>query len=256
MVVTRRREQAGELRRALEQKGAKVVELPTIALASPESWAPVDEAIRRLETYDWAVFTSANGVDAFFGRLRRHRKSAKNLRGLRLAAIGPATARALRAHGLRPDVVPDEFRAEGLLAALGKERWHGQRVLLARAAKAREILPRELRRRGAQVSVVAVYQTVLPEQSRARARRVFAGARAPDAIAFTSSSTVKNFFALHGRRWARKALAGVTVATIGPVTSRTVRALGLRVGVEANPYTVPALVRALERHFRRRSSLS
>lgn len=256
VVVTRRREQAGELRKTLECKGAKVIELPTIELAPPLSWVPVDAAIRRLESYDWVVFTSTNGVDAFLRRLRRHGKSAKHLSRARLAAIGPATARALKAQGLRADVVPDEFRAEGLLAALGQKRWRGQRVLLARAAKAREILPMELQRRGARVSVVAVYRTVLPERSRAQARRIFDRGRAPDAIAFTSSSTVKNFFALHGRRWARKALAGVAVATIGPVTSRTARALGLRVDVEANPYTVPALAQALERHCRRRSSLS
>jgi uroporphyrinogen III methyltransferase/synthase len=232
-----------------------VVELPTIALAPPASWKPLDEAIRQLESYDWLVFTSANGVDGFFARLRRHRRHAKTLRGFRLAAIGPATARALRARGLRPNVVPDEFRAEGLLAALRGVRWGGQRVLLARAAKAREVLPRELRRRGARVKVVPVYQTILPKQSRERARKIFTRKAKPEAVTFTSSSTVKNFFALKGRAWARRALQGVAVATIGPVTSQTARALGLRVSVEANPYTVPALVRALERYFRQQPSL-
>jgi uroporphyrinogen III methyltransferase/synthase len=232
-----------------------VVKLPTIALAPPASWKPLDEAIRQLETYDWLVFTSANGVEGFFARLRRHRKQAKTLRGFRLAAIGPATARALRARGLRPNVVPDEFRAEGLLAALRGVRWGGQRVLLARAAKAREVLPRELRRRGARVNVVPVYQTILPKPSRERARRIFTRRGKPEAVTFTSSSTVKNFFALNGRPWARRALESVAVATIGPVTSRTARALGLRVSVEANPYTVPALVRALERYFRQQPSL-
>ena len=232
------------------------MELPTIALVAPRSWRPVDDAIERLDSYDWVVFTSANGVESFCARLRRHRKDPRALRKARLAAIGPATARALRAHGLRADVVPEEFRAEGLLTALKGEGWRGKRVLLARAAAAREVLPRELRRRGARVDVVPVYETVVPAGSKQRARALF-GRHKPDAITFTSSSTVRNFFALLGRRQARRALAppaaglaGAAVATIGPVTSRTARALGLRVAVEAKPYTVPALVRALEKYFR------
>ncbi len=255
IVITRRREQASGLREALRKRGAHVVELPTIALVAPRSWQPVDDAIERLESYNWVVFTSTNGVESFLARLNKHRKGVGTLRKAGLAAIGPATARALRAHGLRADVVPEEFRAEGLLTALKGERWRGKRVLLARAAAAREVLPRELRRRGARVDVVPVYETVVPAGSKKRARRLF-GRRKPDAITFTSSSTVKNFFALLGRRRARQALAppaaglaGVAVATIGPVTSQTARELGLRVTVEAKPYTVPALVRALEKYF-------
>lgn len=252
IVVTRRRAQAGGLRERLERLGAKVVELPTIELAPPRSWRPLDEAIRHLERYDWVVFTSANGVESFFRRLRRQGKKARALRNARIAAIGPATAAALKQEDVRPDVVPDEFRAEGLLRSLRGNSWRGQRVLLARAAQARAVLPRELRRRGARVDVVAAYRTVLPPQSRRRAQGIF-GRRKPDAITFTSSSTARNFFSLLGRATARRALQGVAVATIGPVTSRTARALGLRVAVEARPYTVPALVRALGRYFRMKS---
>ena len=175
------------------------------------------------------------------GRDRRVFRSA------RLAAIGPATAAALRARGVRVALVPDEYRAEGLLRAFKVERWRGKRVLLARAANAREVLPRELRRRGARVDVVEAYRTVVPSASRSRLRRIFA--RRPDAITFTSSSTVRNCFALLGRGRARRALAGVAVVTIGPVTSRTARALGLRVAVEARPYTIPALVKGMDRYF-------
>lgn len=252
IVITRRREQAGKLRVALEKRGATVAELPTIALAPPRSWKALDVALQRVEKYNWVVFTSANGVQSFFARLKKHGKDKRALSQARLAAIGPATARALRTQGLQADVVPDEFRAEGLLAALKDERWRGQRILLARAAEAREVLPRELKRRGARVDVVAVYETVIPPASKKRVREIFGG-RKPDAITFTSSSTVKNFFALLGGQQARQALEGVAVATIGPVTSRTARALGLRVAVEANPYTVPALVRALEKCFRPQS---
>lgn len=251
IVITRRREQAEELREALRRKGAVVVELPTIALEAPRSWGPLDRAFDRLPDYDWIIFTSANGVEFFFRRLRQRRKNRRLLGGAQIAAIGPATAAALRERGLRTSLVPDEYRAEGLLRALGKAGWRGQRVLLARAAKAREVLPRTLRRRGARVDVVETYRTVLPRASRQRARRIF-GRRKPDAITFTSSSTVKNFFALLGRRRARRALKGVAVASIGPVTSRTARQAGVRVALEARPYTIPALVAGLDRHFRKR----
>lgn len=251
IVITRRREQAGGLRAVLKKKGATVVELPTIALAPPKGWKPLDRAIRRLARYDWVMFTSANGVESFFARLKRLQGDVRPLKRADIAAIGPATAAALRKHGLRANIVPEEFRAEGLVAALKGVRWRAQRVLLARAARAREVLPRELRRRGARVDAVAVYRTVLPKESRARARQIF-GQRKPDAITFTSSSTVRNFFALLGRQRARRALYGVAVATIGPVTSRTARALGLRVAAEAHPYTIPGMVAALERYFRRR----
>lgn len=251
IVITRRREQAQGLRAALRRRGAEVVELPTIALQPPRSWKPLDAALRRLPGYDWIVFTSANGVDFFFSRLRRLGQNRRTLKGTRVAAIGPATAAALRKRGVRVALVPDEYRAEGLLRVFGKGGWRAKRVLLARAEQAREVLPRELRRRGARVDVVETYRTVLPRSSRARLRQVF-GRRRPDAITFTSSSTVKNFFTLLGRRKARRLLEGVVVATIGPVTSRTARALGLRVAVEAKPYTIPALVKALEEYFRDR----
>lgn len=248
IVITRRREQAEGLREALRKRGARVVELPTIALSAPRSWRPLDVAIRRLERYHWVVFTSANGVESFWRRLTRQRKSARALQKLRIAAIGPATAAALKRHRLRPAVIPEEYRAEGLIKALQKERWRGQRVLLARAAVARAVLPQALRRRGARVDVVETYRTVVPAGSKKLVRRIF-GRHKPDAITFTSSSTVRNFFALLGRQAARHVLRGVAVAAIGPVTSRTARALGLRVAVEAKSYTMPGLIQALERYF-------
>lgn len=249
IVITRRREQAGGLRRELEARGARVVELPTIALAPPKTWRPLDEALARLARYDWIIFTSVNGVERCLGRMKKYGLEKRALRSARIAAIGPATAHALRRYGIRADVVPEEFRAEGLLEKLSATRWRGKRVLLARAAAAREVLPRELRRRGARVDVVAVYRTIVPGTSRRRARALFRR-RKPDAITFTSSSTVRNFFALLGRERARRRLADVAVATIGPVTSRTARALGLRVAVEAKTFTAAGLVRALERFFR------
>jgi uroporphyrinogen III methyltransferase/synthase len=244
------------LRRALERKGARVLELPTIAIVPPRSWRRADQALRRLPGYDWLIFTSANGVKSFFDRLEQLRKG-KGVRTawkrLKIAAIGPATASALRQHGLRPRVVPREYRAEGLLRALQKRPWHGKRVLLARAAQARDLLPQRLRRWGARVDVVAVYRTRLPRRSRGSLRRVFGGGRSkPDVITFTSSSTVRNFCALLGAQAARQVGAGVAVATIGPITSRTARELGLRVAVEAKRYTIPGLIKAIEKYFRGR----
>ena len=223
--------------------------MPTIALAPPKSWRRLDEALGRLARYDWLIFTSVNGVERMVARMKVRRLDPRTLRSASIAAIGPATARALRRFGLRARVVPEEFRAEGLLAALRGQRWRGKTVLLARAATARDVLPRELRRRGARVDVAPVYRTVVPPTSRRRAQALFSR-RKPDAITFTSSSTVRNFCALLGRSRARRALAGVTVATIGPVTSRTARALGLRVAVEAKSFTVAGLVQALEKYFR------
>ncbi|HXE74671.1 MAG TPA: uroporphyrinogen-III synthase [Candidatus Xenobia bacterium] len=248
IVITRRAEQAGSLHRALKSRGAEVIVLPTIELAPPKSWRPVDAAIQRVREYDWIIFTSVNGVEAFAARLRKKGKTMSALKGALIAAIGPATARALRVRGLRVRVVPEEFRAEGLVQALQRVQWRGKRVLLARAAKARQVLPQELRRRGASVDVIAVYRTIVPTANRSRVARLF-GARKPDAITFTSSSTVRNFCAMAGTKQAQRTLHGVTVATIGPVTSRTARALGLKVGVEAKSYTVPGLVKALANHF-------
>ncbi len=250
IVITRRSEQAGSLHRALKTRGAEVVELPTIELAPPRSWRRVDAAIQRLPEYDWVIFTSVNGVESFAARLRKNGKTMSALKGALIAAIGPATARALRAHGLRVRVVPEEFRAEGLVQALRPVRWRGKRVLLARAAKARQVLPQELRRRDAKVDVVTVYRTVVPTATRRRIKKAFSGKK-PDAVTFTSSSTVRNFCSMVGKNRARRILQGVAVITIGPVTSRTARALGLQVTVEAKRYTVAGLTEALEKHFAR-----
>ncbi len=247
-MITRRQEQAAALRKALERMGARVLPLPTIVIGPPKSWKPLDTAIANLETYDWVIFTSTNGVNYFFERMRKQRKTTRALKSIRVAAIGPATAKALRKRGVTVKIVPDEFIAEGLLKALGANGWRGKRVLLARAAQARQVLPRQLRKHGATVNVVSAYQTVLPRTSRAQARTIF-GKQKPDAITFTSSSTVKNFFALAGRARAKKMLDGVAVATIGPVTSRTARKLGLRVAVEARTFTIPGLANALAQHF-------
>jgi uroporphyrinogen III methyltransferase/synthase len=243
IVVTRSRAQAAQLRALLEREGAEVIDFPTIRLLPPSDYAPVDRAIASLGEYRWVVFTSQNGVMAFTDRMRALGWDPHMLRGARLAAIGPGTARALEAQGLRVDLAPAEFRAEALVAAFEGQDLRGARVLLPRAADARGVLPEGLRHCGAAVDVVAVYRTELErEHSPEVRRRLLAGT--VDAVAFTSASTVRNFVALLHPD-AQRVLAGVLVACIGPVTADAARDLGLTVGVIARTYTIPGLVAAL-----------
>jgi uroporphyrinogen III methyltransferase/synthase len=233
VVVTRAREQASGLRSRLESLGAEVLELPSIALE------PVDFALPRLGDYAWLVFTSANGVTAFFDRgLRPAGLDTRALGGLRVAAIGPGTAHALAGRGVRADVVPERFVAESLLDAFPRAS-QGERLLLARAEQARDVLPEGLAERGYAVDVLAVYRTVPAAADPQHLARVRDGRI--DAITFTSSSTVTNFCDLVGNLSHRPPL----VVSIGPITSETARARGLRVDAEADPHTIDGLVTAL-----------
>lgn len=247
IVVTRAAEQAPALVERLRSLGAAVIELPAIAIRPLEDYSALDAAIGRLAEYDWLVFTSVNGVRFFFERLDR---SCYDVRRLppKLCAIGPATRRALEQLHLKVDLMPEEYVAEALVAAFSRQNMRGKRVLLARAAAARELLPEELGRLGASVDVVPAYRTVVPEDAAGRARQVFA--RPPDWVLFTSSSTVKNLVAAAGR----EALAGVRIASIGPVTSETVRSFGLEVAAEARPYTIDGLIEAVLCETNRKAS--
>jgi uroporphyrinogen III methyltransferase/synthase len=233
IVVTRAREQASELRTALEQLGADVIELPAIALERVEFTVP------ELARYGWLVFTSANGVDAFFDSgLAPAGLDARALGGLRVAVIGPGTRAALARRGVRADLVPDRFVAESLLEAFPAAT-PGARVLLARAAAARDVLPDGLAQRGYEVDVLPVYRTVSGAPNAADLARVREGK--VDAVTFTSSSTVANFCDVVGALPEPQP----AVISIGPVTSDTARARGLRVDAEADPHTLPALVAAV-----------
>jgi uroporphyrinogen III methyltransferase/synthase len=240
IVVTRASGQAGALRARLEALGAGVIEMPTIEIQPTADYGPLDRAIAQLASYDWLIFTSANGVRAFVERMDR---SAADFRALHacICAIGPATRAAVEALHLKVDLMGTEYVAESLLKAFEGHPLEGTRILLPRAAVARDLIPAELARRGAQVDVVEAYRTVVPQDAAARARKIFGGSRKPDWIAFTSSSTVRNFASVV----APDALAGVRVASIGPVTTRTARELGIEVAVEAREFTVDGLVEAL-----------
>lgn len=243
LVVTRPRAQAAGFIDALTDLGADVLPCATIEIVPPASWAPLDAAIDRLESYDWLVLTSVNGVAMFFNRLRERRRDVRALHRARVAAVGSETAAAIAARGLQVDVVPEEFRAEAVAAAMRAAGLGGVRVLLPRAAVAREILPILLREAGAHVDEVPAYETVAPRADLDELRDRLAR-RAVDLVTFTSSSTVRNFVALLGAD-AAALLAGVRAACIGPITADTARAAGLEVVVQPATYTIAALTEAI-----------
>jgi uroporphyrinogen III methyltransferase/synthase len=248
VVVTRPREQAGELARALEDAGAEVVLFPTIALAPPADPALLERAVAGAATYDWIVFTSSNGVRAFFTCFAAGRRDVRELAAVRLAAIGPETAAELDRRLLRAAVVPREYRAEGLLDALAGEDLRGRRILLPRAAGARAILPETLAARGAEVDEVIAYRAVPPPDADVPGLRAALAAGTIDALTFTSSSTVRHFVGLVGRD-TLSALGRTVVACIGPVTAETAREAGLPVHVCPIDYTAAALAAALVEYF-------
>lgn len=239
IVVTRARGQADALSSKLAALGADVIELPTIEIRPPADPTPLDAAIARLESYDWLIFTSANGVKHFIERLDESSTDLRNLRA-RICAIGPATRAAIQALHLKVDLMGKEYVAEGLLAAFEPFPLDGARVLLPRAAVARDLVPTELARRGAAVDVVEAYRTVAPEGLSKRAREIFS-VRQPDWVTFTSSSTVQNLAAA----LPADQLRAIRAASIGPVTSRTARGLGIQVTLQAAEYTIDGLVAAL-----------
>ena len=243
VLVGRARHQASALSSELHKRGATVIEIPFIEIRKPRSFKLLDSALRDLGSYDWLILTSVNGVEAMWERLARLRLAKTNLRHLHIAAIGPATKKAIEQYGGEVDVVPKEYVAESVVRSL-RRRVKGKRVLLVCAKVARDVIPRELRRAGAQVDVVEAYETVIPHSSRPRLRRLLANPRRrPNVVTFTSSSTVRNFVALLGS--SKAGIQGVSLASIGPVTSSTLRELGLRQDIEAKEFTIPGLVDAI-----------
>jgi uroporphyrinogen III methyltransferase/synthase len=247
IVITRPRPQAAEFAELLEAAGAEVVPLPTIETVAPPSLAALDDAIRRAAEFDWVVFTSANGVRVFCERLLMLGGDLRDWHRARFAAIGPQTAKALRAYCVRVDAVPAEYRAEAVAAALAKIGVAGKRILLPRAAGARAVLPQHLRECGATVDDVPTYTTVLPRE-RAQELRDLLRRGAVDLVTFTSSSTVHNFVALLDGGPA-DALRDLTVGCIGPVTAETARSYGMHVAVQPETYTVAAFAAAIVQFY-------
>jgi uroporphyrinogen-III synthase len=257
ILITRARHQASALADALEEKGAKVLSVPAIEIVPPDSYEPLDAALREAKKYHWLIVTSVNGVEVLAQRLEKLARetlaapliATESPHSLKIAAMGPATARALEAHGLPVDVVPEKYIAESLVESL-RDQVFGQNVLLVRAKVARDVVPAELAGAGAHVDVVDAYQTVVPESSRVALRSILDQSGAlPDAVTFTSSSTVTNFFRLLHESGAPGWPASVAAASIGPITTRTLLDHAIEPVVEATEYTIPGLVDALCRWY-------
>src|SRR5579862_7761846 len=285
VLVGRARHQAGALSAELRNLGAQVLEIPFIEIRKPRSFQPLDSALKNLDSYDWLILTSVNGVEAMGARLEKQRLSFADLKskrnragddfsramknregyeftraakgdarnaalaaeGIRIAAIGPATRKAIEQRGAKVDVVPKEYVAESVVRSL-KAKVKGKRVLLVRAKVARDVIPRELRRAGAHVDVVEAYETVIPTASRTRLQTALRKPeKRPHVVTFTSSSTVKNFVALLGKQTPQ--LKGILMASIGPVTSATLRENGFAVDIAAQEFTIPGLVHVIARHY-------
>ena len=244
IVVTRAREQASDLVRELTEYGAECIQCPTIQVVPPPDWTDLDNAIEAIDQYDWIIFTSVNGVDFFFRRLFEKGLDVRALGHIKTATIGPATADRLRTRGLKSDIVPQSYRAESVVEAFTAVPVKGRRILLPRAKAARSVLPVELTRMGASVDEVTAYETrQVDDGATDLIARLEAGTI--DMVTFTSSSTVTNFCRLLPPDRVHRLMAGVSVASIGPITSQTAREMGLSVSLEAAAYTIDGLVQAI-----------
>jgi uroporphyrinogen-III synthase len=240
ILITRTRQQASELATRLEALGAEILLLPTIELAPPSSFAALDAALVELTRFDWLLFTSANAVQAVQARARFQPLAPKLPR---IAAIGPATAKAVESIGLTVDLIPQTYMAESLLEALLPSA-HGSRFLLVRAEEARDLLPDALTAAGAHVTIAPAYRNLTPSDAIPALQRLFDSPQPPDTITFTSSSTARNLIAL--LEAANLQLPpGTTLASIGPITSATLRELGYAPTLEAAEPTIPALAEAI-----------
>ena len=250
IVITRARAQASGFQESLVSLGAECIEFPTIEVVPPESWDTLDSAIRSIESYNWLIFTSSNGVKYFLKRLETQGKDVRDLKGLRIAAIGPKTAEIWHGLGIRPDLMPDEYRAEAIVEEFKALGVRDARILLPRAAKAREVLPEELKKMGAHVDVVPAYQTIKPDCDTPKIREMLQN-RVIDMVTFTSSSTVQNFVDMFEVDSGNLGLwmDAPAVACIGPITAKTAQKNGFKVDVIPPKYTVNALTESIIAYF-------
>lgn len=250
ILITRSRAQSRRMADQVAAAGGRPVLFPTIAIEPPADLGPLDSCIDRIRTYDWAIFTSVNGVERFFARYFALGHDIRDMAGPRLGAIGPVTAGALQKLGLNVDLLAKEFRAEGILAELPADRVKGKRFLIPRAEKAREVLPQQIASMGGTVEVVPVYRTVPPPHALIDEVQDMLTKNRLHAVTFTSSSTVTHFVEMLGIRDASRLADDVVIASIGPITSRTLREHGFPVHVEAAEYTVDGLVQAIVQYYR------
>ncbi|HEY2113736.1 MAG TPA: uroporphyrinogen-III synthase [Candidatus Angelobacter sp.] len=247
ILTTRANKQSGGLAAPLREMGAEVIEIPTIEIKPPSSFKALDAALKNIARYDWLILTSVNGVEALFARLKKLRIAPQKLAHLQVAAIGPATQQEIEKQGLKVAVTPEKYVAESVVEAL-KGKTQGKRVLLVRAKVARDVLPNELKKAGAKVDVAEAYETLVPKGSKAKLNRLFSNDTSrPDIVTFTSSSTATNFLSLLEKdHW--HGLREIWLASIGPVTSETLRQAGFKTNIEALEYTMEGLALAIAKH--------
>ena len=247
ILITRAREQSATFATKLKKIGAEVIEFPTIEIVPPATWRGLDRAIDHLNIYDWIIFTSANGVNYLWQRLKEKGKATLPS-SLKVCAIGPATASELKKKRISIDYLPKEYIAESILNGFEGMAIKEKRILLARAKKARDILPKGLKKMGAEVDVVETYRTVKPKGGAKRLKQLLIDG-GMDAITFTSSSTVNHFAELLKKENLKKRLKGIAIACIGPVTANTAKKWGMKVHIQPEQYTIPALTRAIAEYF-------
>jgi uroporphyrinogen III methyltransferase/synthase len=245
IVVTRPEAQACEFAQLLAAEGARVILFPTIHVVPPANWTELDRALGGLESFHWIIFTSANGVKYFFRRLRETGKDIRDLKGIRICTIGPATAAAVEGMGIRVDIIPDEYISEGVVRAFQGVDLKGKRVLLPRAEEARDVIPEGLMKLGASVDAVTVYSTVRSESKKEALQALLDDGKV-NVITFTSPSTVINFKAIMGPAALPEA---VRVACIGPVTAAAAKKQGFEVHIFQETFTIPGMVKALVDYF-------
>lgn len=251
VLVTRASHQAFGLSEPLRELGATVIEIPTIEIRSTGNSGALEHALLKIDHYDTLILTSVNGVERLFERYNRLGLPVEDMKHLRVVAIGPATATAIQSEGLLVSIVPEKYVAESVVEALRGKINQWSRVLLVRARIARDLLPKELEKMGARVDVIEAYETRVPEGAKERLEKVFTDpALKPHVITFTSSSTVSNFLALLGDH-ARDFLQGVHLASIGPVTTETLKNAGFSPAIEAGEYTMNGLVEAISEYISR-----
>ena len=248
ILITRAADQAGEFSARLREQGATVYECPTIAIIPPEETVELDAALDALSSFDWLVLTSTNAVRFFCQRLAARGLDCRALGRCRVAAVGPKTAAAIREYGIIPDLVPADYKAEGVIAAFQERGIAGEKVLYPRADRAREIIPKELTALGAEVVAPVAYCNVLPEGIPAEILEALEERRIACAT-FTASSTVRNLAMLTGENRLLGLLSGVAIAAIGPITAASCRDLGLEVNIEPETYTLDEMTAAIVRYF-------
>ena len=252
IVITRPEKQADDLAQLLTREGANPLHFPTIKIVPPPDWRDLDAAIKNLDKYDWLIFTSANGVEFFFERLFAKNRDIRDLKGIKICCIGPATAKQVESKGIRVDLVPEKFISEGILKSFSGINLRGKKILIARAAKARDVLPAGLKKSGAKVDVVTAYETINSGKKKDDLESLFKENKV-DVITFTSSSTVNNFVKIIGRDFSLP--KDVKIACIGPVTAAAAKKAGFSIDIHQEEYTMDGLVQSLIDYFGRKQAV-